>query len=380
MATTDVIVIGGGLLGWSAAYRLVRDGARVTVVDRADAGQATAAGAGIIAPGTSFKYPDASFALSQAAVAYYPELLAELAADGETETGYETVGALFIAQTDDEATHLPAALRIMQDRRDQGMGNIGDVRLVDSREARTLFPPLAAFPGAIHIPAAARVNGRLIRDALRRAAEKRGAHAIHTSATLAPAGGRVTAVKIDGDTRAVDAVVIAGGAWSHALGDALGFSLPVEPQRGQILHLELPGADTSRWPIILGHHSHYLLTFPTNRVVAGATRESGSGFDVRLTAGGTHEVLSEALRVAPGLAGATIAEWRIGLRPSCAADQLPILGRAPRYENLYLATGHGPSGLQLGPVSGAIVADLIAGREPRVDLTPYAAERFGERG
>ncbi|MGH2532167.1 MAG: NAD(P)/FAD-dependent oxidoreductase [Thermomicrobiales bacterium] len=380
MATTDVIVIGGGLLGWSAAYRLVRDGARVTVVDRADAGQATAAGAGIIAPGASFKYPDASIPLSQASVDYYPALLKELAEDGETDTGYETVGALFLAQNEGEAAHLPEALHIMRQRRDQGMGNIGDARIVDGHEAQSLFPPLAEFPAAIHIPEAARVNGRLMRDALRRAAEKRGVHLIHTSAEPVRDGGRVSAVKIDGDPRPVDAVVIAGGAWSSALGDALGLRLPVEPQRGQILHMEMPGTDTSRWPIILGHHGHYLLTFPTNRVVAGATREVGSGYDVRLTAGGTHEVLSEALRVAPGLAGATIAEWRVGLRPYSAADQLPILGRAPGYDNLYLATGHGPSGLQLGPVSGAIVADLIAGRGSRIDLTPYAADRFGERG
>jgi D-amino-acid dehydrogenase len=373
----NVIVIGGGLLGWSAAYRLVRDGARVTVVDRADAGQATAAGAGIIAPGASFKYPDASFSLSQASVDYYSKLLQELAEDGENETGYETVGALFIAQNEGEAAHLPEALAAMQARRDGGMGNIGDVRQIDGDEAQSLFPPLARFPGAIHIPGAARVNGRLMREAVRQAAERRGAHFIHSSATPVRDGGRIGAVRIDGDARPVDAVVIAGGAWSPAVGEALGFQLPVEPQRGQILHMEMPGVDTSRWPIILGHHSHYLLTFPTNRVVAGATREVGSGYDVRLTAGGTHEVLSEALRVAPGLANATIAEWRIGLRPYSPIDQLPILGRAPGYDNLYLATGHGPSGLQLGPVSGAIVADLIAGRAPRVDLTPYAADRFG---
>src|SRR4029450_3947999 len=95
-AAQDVIVIGGGLVGWSTAYRLARAGLGVAVVDRADPGYATAAGAGIIAPRTSFRPLPAFYPFGSAAVAYYPNLLAELAEDGETDTGYDVVGCLFI--------------------------------------------------------------------------------------------------------------------------------------------------------------------------------------------------------------------------------------------------------------------------------------------
>lgn len=373
--TPDVIIIGGGLLGWSTAYRLVQAGASVTVVDREDAGHATAAGAGIIAPGTSFKEPEAMFALSKAATEYYPRLVEDLVADGEPDTGYETAGALFIARDADEEAMLPETLNVMRERRDRGLGNIGDVRIIDGHEARDRFPPLANIPRAILVPDAARVNGRLIRGALRRASEKRGVHFIHGSASLVHDGDRITGVHVDGETLPAGAVVIAGGAWSATLCDALPLRLPVMPQRGQIMHLDLSQTDTSNWPIVLGYDPHYLLTFPTHRVVAGATRESNSGFDVRMTAGGVYEILDQALGVAPGLASATIAEIRIGLRPF-PADGMPILGRAPGYENVYLATGHGPSGLTLGPVSGAAVADLITGREPPFDLAPFSAARF----
>jgi D-amino-acid dehydrogenase len=373
--TPDVIIIGGGLLGWSTAYRLVREGASVTVVDREDAGHATAAGAGIIAPGTSFKEPEAMFALSKAATEYYPRLVAELAADGEPETGYETSGALFIARDSAEAAMLPETLNIMRERRNRGLGNIGDVRIIDGHEARDRFPPLATVPRAILVPDAARVNGRLIRGALRRASEKRSARFIHGNASLVHDGDRITGVQVNGETLPAGAVVIAGGAWSATLCDALPLRLPVMPQRGQIMHLDLSETDTSTWPIVLGYDPHYLLTFPIHRVVAGATRESNSGFDVRMTAGGVHEILDQALGLAPGLASATIAEIRIGLRPF-PADGMPILGRASGYENVYLATGHGPSGLTLGPVSGAAVADLITGREPPFDLAPFSAARF----
>ena len=116
-------------------------------------------------------------------------------------------------------------------------------------------------------------------------------------------------------------------------------------------------------------------------MVAGATRESDSGFDPRMTAGGVREALDEALRVAPGLADATLQEVRVGLRPA-SPDGLPLLGRFPGCERLYVATGHGASGLQLGPYSGALVADLALGQSSTpdmgvgLDMEPFAPARF----
>ncbi len=374
----DVMVIGGGIVGASAAYRLARSGVRVTLIDRADPGQATAAGAGIISPGTSYKPPSAFYPLAFRAVAYYEELLAQLAEDGEAHTGYETVGLLHIATSEEEAARLPELSSLFQERRAAGVKNLGDIQLLEAHEAQQLFPALGAIHGAIYTSGAARVDGRLLRDALRRAAQRHGASLVTGSAALARGDGDTIQVAINHEMRSAGAIILAGGAWSGALAGTLGLHVPVYPQRGQILHLTLPDVETSRWPVVVGFHSHYLLTFPTNRVVAGATREHDSGFDVRMTVGGVHEVLSEALRVAPGLAGATIQEMRIGLRPA-SPDGLPILGRAPGVENIFLATGHGPSGLQLGPYSGAVVADLLLGRPIEIDLAPFAAERFQPR-
>ncbi len=374
----DVIVIGGGLVGASAAYALARAGARVTLVDRGDEGQATAAGAGIIAPGSSPRATPEFLTLAQPASAYYPVLHAQLAEEDETETGYDVVGMLHVATGAEETERLKAFAELLRERRAAAFGHIGDISLISGDEARALFPALGPeVAGAIHTAEAARVDGRLLRDALRRAAERRGARIITAEAIVAREGDRVAAVEAGGERLSAGAVVLAGGAWSAALGEALGFALPVFPQRGQILHLELPDSDTSRWPIIQGYHSHYLLTFPERRVVVGATRESETGFDPRVTAAGLREVLGEALRVAPGLAGATLREARVGLRPA-SPDGLPILGRAPGLENVYLATGHGPSGLQLGPYSGAVVADLALGRPApaALDLTPFAPGRF----
>lgn len=375
----DVIVIGGGIVGAAAAYRLAREGAPVALVDRADAGQATAAGAGIISPGTSFRPPASFFPLAFAAVAHYDTLLQQLAEDGEAETGFETAGLLHVATSETEAATLPVLLRLIEERRGAGVPRIGEVETLNGDEARRRFPALGECYGALYTSEAARVDGRLLRDALRRAAERRGARMVEGSVeALREGSGAVELTLAGGEKMAAETVILAGGAWSGAVADRLGFSLPVYPQRSQILHLRLPGATTSRWPIVVGFHSHYLLTFPQDRVVAGATREDTVGFDVRMTAGGVRETLGEALRVAPGLAEATLVEVRIGLRPA-SPDGLPLLGRAPGAERIYVATGHGASGLQLGPYSGALVADLARGRSAPLDLTPFAPGRFTPR-
>jgi D-amino-acid dehydrogenase len=184
----------------------------------------------------------------------------------------------------------------------------------------------------------------------------------------------VTGIALDQDTIDVDAVVIAGGAWSNSLLAPLSFSVPVEPQRGQILHIDMGGTITDRWPILGGTGEQYMLTFGPNRIVSGATRETGSGFDVRLTVGGLQSVFNHAMRVAPGVAAGTVKEIRIGLRP-LSADGLPYLGSVPGHDEVVLATGHGPSGLQLGPYSGLIAASLAIGNAVETDLTAFRVDR-----
>jgi D-amino-acid dehydrogenase len=113
------------------------------------------------------------------------------------------------------------------------------------------------------------------------------------------------------------------------------------------------------------------------RVAVGATVED-AGFATDVTAGGVHEVLRETLRVMPGLAPATLREVRVGLRPA-SSDDLPILGALPGVPGVFVATGHGANGLLLGPVSGALVADAVCGRDPVVDLAPFDPARFSVR-
>jgi D-amino-acid dehydrogenase len=374
----DAAVIGGGLLGTATAYHLVSAGARTLLVDRADAGRATDAGAGILSPETNSRDPEAWFRLAVEAVQYYPALHTRLRDEQAGDTGYARCGQLVVAVSDDEIEPFARARRIVFERQtSRGLPKPEDLHEVSAAEARELFPPLAPVHGAIYSRVAARVDGRLLNRALLTAAEARGLVVRQGSVDrLVLEAGTVKGVVIGGQTVAAGAVAIAGGAWSEAFATQLGVTIPVAPQRGQIIHLGLRGTDTSRWPVVSAFHHHYMVAWPDSRVVAGATRETGSGFTPQTTAAGVREVLSEALRVAPGLASAEIREIRVGLRPF-TSDTLPVLGPVPGVAGVYLVTGHGPTGLTLGAFSGKLVAAQMLGKAPETDLTAFSVTRFG---
>lgn len=370
----DVLVIGGGVVGASTAYHLARRGVDTLLVDRADEGRATDAGAGILSPATSSRTADDSwFEFATRAVEYYPGLIDRLEADGH-ETGYARGGLLAVAVSDDDIDPFEATSDRIEARQGRiGIPAPGTVERLPGREARERFPPLADIRRALAYEDAARVDGRSLARALREAGRGHGLDTAAASAERIDPGERVDIETADGDRYEADAVAIAGGAWSSAFADQLGIEIPVEPQRGQVAHLDCD-AETAGWPIVKGFQGHYLVPRPGGRMAVGATRETGSGFDPRTTAGGVREVLTEALRVAPGLADATLSEVRVGLRPA-SADGRPILGAAPGVENVYLATGHGATGLQLGPYSGKLVAEAIRGAaEP--DLGAFSPRRF----
>lgn len=351
-----VVVVGAGVAGASVAYHAGRQGADTILVDREADGQATAAGAGIVCPWTSRVTDPVWHRLANAAVDHYPRLLADLAADGETEVGYRRVGALRLTTTD--AVHDEVAARAA------GSPEAGEISMLTGAQAKALFPPLRGDTPAVHVAGGARVDGRLLRDALRRAAVRNGTTFRTGTATLGDSG-----VEVDGQRIDADAVVVAAGAWCGELLDPIGVRIDVAPQRGQIVHLALPDVDTRDWPVVLPESSHYLLAFGDHRVVVGATREAGSGFDYRVTAGGLAEVLEQALSVAPGLARASVLETRIGFRP-VGPDALPLVGAVPGRPGLTVVTGLGPTGLTLGPYAGRLAAAIALGEQPEFDVTP----------
>lgn len=370
----ETVVVGGGIVGASTAYHLARAGVETLLIDRHDEGRATDAGAGILSPATSAR-ADAWFDFAVDAVAYYDELVGKLETEQDGRHGYAERGLLRVAIDEAETERFDDALARIRERHASGAVPSGSIHELTPSKACERFPPLAEPRRALYYDDAARVDGQQFEGALRRAGENHGLTAVDAGVErLIVDDGSLVGVIADGERVPTDAAVVAGGAWSAGFGDQLGVEIPIEPQRGQIVHLDLD-ADTTGWPIVSPFRNHYLVPWDDGRVAVGATREDRAGFAPHTTVAGLREVFSEAVRVAPGLADASLRETRVGLRP-LSPDGLPVLGSVPNVEGAFLATGHGPTGLQLGPYSGKLVADAVHGRELAADLTPFAVDRF----
>jgi D-amino-acid dehydrogenase len=278
------------------------------------------------------------------------------------------VGTLCVAG---QAQALAPMAALLRSRRASAPG-IGEVAALAPGEPARMFPPLDTGLAGLWIGGGARVDGRAVRDCLLRAAVARGAHRIPGTATLDRAAGQVKGVRVGAEHVGADAVVVAAGAWTAQVCAELGIQVPVGPQRGQIVHVRLPGAGTAAWPVVLSDQDPYLVAFPAGRVVLGATSEQ-AGFAHHTTVAGVGGLLAGAVRLAPGLREAELLETRIGFRP-VTSDGRPLLGRLA--DGLIVATGHGAEGLTAGPWSGLAVALLALGEPPVTDLAPFGPSRF----
>lgn len=360
-----VVVVGGGIAGASTAFALARRGAGVTVVDDGRVGSATAASAGIVAPWVSGA-GGAFYELYAAGAAFYPRVLELLAVAGIARTGYRRTGALLVSA--DPVLLSEVHQRVMA--RAQSAGPVaGEVRRLDSARVRALFPPLAPELEGVFVSGGARVDGRTLCAGLLAGAVHHGAQVVTGRARLAPGPRGVPVVEVDGRTLEADDVVVAPGAWVNEILGPLGVRLAIAPQRGQIVQLRLIGVDTSGWPSVHPLSHNYLVAFDDSRVAVGATRETGSGFDPRVTAAGQRQVLDDALRVAPGLAEATVIETRVGLRPLADREQ-PIIGPLPG-TGVHVVAGFGAAGLTMGPFVGDAIARTILDGSPPAELAPF---------
>jgi D-amino-acid dehydrogenase len=388
---TDVVVVGGGVVGTATAFHLAERGVETVLVDDDREGDATAAGAGIISPPTSSRREnDDWFAFAEAAAAHYPNLIRRIQSQGVDDHGYEEGDMLSVALTDAEAEEL-------ETDRERAAARDADFEEISSEEAEDAFPALEGVERALRFRNAARVDGATLTSGLRRAGRRTGLTTFAGEVeAIEVADGAVSGVVVDaagrtsrqqqqtaGGSERIDAdrVVVAGGAWSSEFADDLGCELPVEPIRGQIVHLDAsdgPFDGETDLPIVGSVGDNYIVPWGDGRIVVGATREDDAGFDPRTTAAGVHEVLDAGLRLAPGLQDATFEEVRVGLRPG-SPDGLPMLGPLPEVDGAYVATGHGPTGLTLGPYSGAVIAQLIRGEEVDVSLSAFDPARFADR-
>lgn len=361
-----IIVVGAGILGASTAYHLTKLGAQVTLVDRGDIGQATDAAAGIVCPWLSQRRNKAWYQLAKGGACYYPELIAQLEAEGEKETGYKRVGAISLHTDSKKLEQMAERAR----KRREDAPEIGEITILSPSETKKLFPPLSEDYGSVYVSGGARVNGRKLREALIRSSTKQGVTYLKGNASILRDENRVVGIQIGSDILLADIVIVTAGAWSSELLAPIGIQFLVTPQKAQIVHLELPEMETNHWPVVIPPSNHYILSFENGRVVVGSTHENDAGFDTRITPGGINDILTKALEIAPGLSESTYLETRVGFRPFTPGF-LPVIGALPNFSGIYLANGLGASGLTSGPYIGAELAKLVLGKQTKINMENY---------
>jgi glycine oxidase len=364
---SDVVVVGGGVIGLSVAYPCARAGLSVTVLERGALGRESSwAGAGIIPDGCGATARSAYGKLLGTSSEMYPELSAELRDETGIDNGYRRCGGLELGFDDSDAH----ALRSVA-----GHYNKEGVVWTEltAEQTRELEPALTGpLHAAYHIPGMAQVRNPRHVKALAAACARRGVRLVTGAHVIGFEREQDRILGVRTIDRRFDAAttVVTAGAWSGGVLHTLGVSLPVKPIRGQIALLNCEPPLLHRI-IMLG--KRYLVPRPDGRVLVGSTEED-VGFDSRPTPGGIRELLEVALRVAPALGSAHLERSWAGLRPG-SPDSKPFIGPVPGYHAILVAAGHFRAGLQLAPATGLVVKQLIAGEPPSVPLDAFRLDR-----
>lgn len=363
----DVVIVGGGAVGLSIAYTLSQEGLRVTVLDNArEAPQASWAGAGILAPPSERPTTDPDAQLRTLSARLHADWSAQLREETHLDNGYRRCGGLEVA-TDE------TALWRLDDRAaawsNQGIAH----QRLDSDGLTRMEPILRRdLAGGYFVPGRAQIRNPWHVRALRVACERRQVRIEDDSPAreIRIQGGRAIALRTNRATIPCGTLVIAAGSWSEALLGTVGLTVPTPPVKGQIVLLRTRPGTLSH---LVEKGVRYLVPREDGRILVGATEES-AGFDTRSTAAAVAGLIEFASRLCPALAQAEVERTWAGLRPG-NHDGRPTIGLAPEFENLVVATGHRRAGLQLSPATAVIVADLLAGRSPRLALDVFRPGR-----
>jgi len=371
---TDVVVVGGGAIGLSAAWRLAQGGLAVTLCDPAPGSQATHASAGMLAPVTEAHYgEDRLLALNRRGAERWPAFAEELEAEAGSPVGYRTCGSLLVALDADDA-------RVLDDL-GAYLDRLGlDAEALTGAQARAVEPALA--PGVrrgLRVIGDHQADNRLLVEALLGALTRRGVDVVRGEVRrIVIEHGVVAGVALaDGTVIGAERVLLAAGAWSARI-DGLPPEArpPVRPVKGQILRIQGPAAE----PVLTGNvrglvrgRSLYLVPRASGRIVVGATVEE-QGFDTTVTVEGIHQLLHDAAVLVPGLLDLELAEIGAGLRPG-SPDNEPVVG-ATTVEGLVVATGHHRNGILLTPVTADAVAGLFGVGPAVPEIAGFGPERF----
>ena len=385
MADSEVIVIGGGIAGTSAAYHLAEHGRNVTLLERGEiASEASGVNAGGIGALGWGHIPNLEAYLTMGSL----QIFRSLQLDHGYDIEFRASGALQVVQT----------ARQYEYARDYvlSMKSLGyTLELLTINEARSIEPELSPeLPGAVHLPLRAQADPQKATRAFAADAGRHGAQVLtgREVTGISQLADGTFRVICPGETHTARQLVLAVGAWCGPLGEMLGVSIPIVPVRGQMwatqplpprvfhslssaespLHWKSAPGNDPKTPPELTHRSDRRVTrhlygrqTKDGEIIFGGDRQL-VGYDKSVDADGTEVSLGQATEVLPFLAEHSISRAWAGLMPF-SLDGRPIIGKIPQFDSLYIVSGLASSGFGRGPMAGKLIADYVhTGHRPLV--------------
>ncbi|MBP1932736.1 glycine oxidase ThiO [Ammoniphilus resinae] len=364
----DVAIIGGGVIGASIAYQLVKRGMKVVLLEKGRVvSQASSAAAGMLAAQAEFEEETGSlFQLAVQSRELFPQISSELKEASGIDIGLVQQGMLKVALTEGEAQQLQNIIRIQQ-----AAGQSAE--WLSASEVKEKEPNLSQHVlGAMYIPGDGQVIAPELSLGFVKSAATLGAVIKEFSEvkSLLIEDGRVKGVVTREETIYAGKVVLAAGAWSDELLQEIGINLAVYPVKGECFSVL---THQSLVTSTIFSHGCYLVPKRGGRLVVGATMVEHT-YDKRVSVEGMSLLLERAKRLLPTISQAEWEKGWAGTRPQ-TKDGLPYLGEHPDYPGVFVAAGHYRNGILLSPITGVLIADLIEGNSSTIDLQPFRIMR-----
>ncbi len=360
--TTSIGIIGGGIVGSTAAFYLSQqDDIKITLFDEG-VGQATSAAAGIISPWLSQRRNKEWYFLAKEGASFYHTFINDLSKYIDTKEIYQQQGTLLYKKTDKLLQKLE---KLAQTRKEEAP-EIGDISLLNQQEINQLIPNISDTNHALFVSGGARVDGAKLVESIRSIIKKNQQYKHEFIQSIAYDNmSKNWIVAYDSHQEVFDYLILATGAWLPNLLTPLGFKVDVRPQKGQLIELQT-NLDTSNWPVIMPVGESDIIPFEHGKIVIGATHEDDLGYDLTPDLSQLLHLKQVASETISTFSQEIINRERIGTR-AYTSDYSPFFGEITNLPNLYVASGLGSSGLTTGPIIGKTISDWILKTETKFE-------------
>ena len=369
----DVVIVGGGVMGCAVAYYLGREGIGSTVVERDGvAAHASGYSAGGLNPLEGAGIPGPLGPLAITSFRMHKEIWSELTEQSGIDFGPRVVSSVRVAFDESDVPELETSFDAFESADDSfsaGWLSGAELRELEPRISHDALCGLEASGNAV-------LDSYRYTKALAKAAEAMGAEIITGTVTgVETQGGRMTSVVTEGGEILCGAVVLATGPWSGDVGEWLGVKVPVEPYKGEILRMR------PRWsPADRDFQGAGVSLYRRELDQSGSGPPKKRGDSTQVSSDSAKKTLmNAALKLMPAMRDADLVRHTACLRP-LTPDWLPIVGKAPGWDNAYLATGAGKKGILLSAGIGKAVADMLMHGHTNVPVGGFELSRFEESG